>query len=70
MINYYNTILVLGDTGTGKTTQIPKIILKNLGHSRKVIVCSQPRRLAVVTSATRVNSEFGYILGEKVLKNQ
>lgn len=61
-------MIVLGDTGTGKTTQIPKIILKNTKCLKRSIFCSQPRRLAAITSATRVCSEIDSVLGEKVLK--
>mmetsp|Transcript_3310 Transcript_3310/g.6478 ORF Transcript_3310/g.6478 Transcript_3310/m.6478 type:complete len:560 (+) Transcript_3310:4428-6107(+) len=66
LINQYNTILILSETGTGKTTQMPKIILNNTKKSKKLILCSQPRRLAVVTSATRVNADFGYIFGKEI----
>nr|BAS01551.1 splicing factor PRP16 [Lotharella vacuolata] len=65
-INYYDTIIIVGDTGTGKTTQIPKIILKNINYSNRSILCSQPRRLAVVASASRVSTELGQKLGKEV----
>ena len=47
--------VVCGDTGSGKTTQLPKIALE-LGRGR--IACTQPRRLAAVTVARRVAEEF------------
>ena len=50
--------IVVGPTGTGKTTQIPLFILDMLAREgqRCNIVVTQPRRLAAVTNATRVAS--------------
>jgi HrpA-like RNA helicase len=60
-----NRVLIIsGDTGCGKTTQVPKFILE-VGLSQKKdvkIICTQPRRLAAVNIAKRVAQE----LGEKV----
>merc|ERR1719244_147622 len=49
-------VLVTGDTGSGKTTQIPQFILEDaaeMGHMVR-LVCTQPRRLTAVTVAERV----------------
>ncbi len=54
-----NRILIIaGDTGSGKTTQLPKMCL-NAGRGReKIIGCTQPRRLAAVSMAERVGDEL------------
>ena len=49
-------VIVCGDTGSGKTTQLPKMALEHLGQGR--IACTQPRRLAAVTMAERVAHEL------------
>ena len=51
--------IVCGDTGSGKTTQLPKMALE-LGRARgnRRIACTQPRRLAAVTMAERVAAEL------------
>ena len=62
------TVIVCGDTGSGKTTQLPKMALE-LGRATKGkrIACTQPRRLAAVTMAERVatelKSEVGALVG-------
>lgn len=52
-------VIVCGDTGSGKTTQLPKMALElgRAAHGRR-IVCTQPRRLAAVTVAERVAEEL------------
>lgn len=51
-------VLVTGDTGCGKTTQIPQYILEELPDEAKIVV-AQPRRLAATGVASRVASERG-----------
>ena len=53
------TIIVCGDTGSGKTTQLPKIALAAGRGRRGLIGCTQPRRLAALAMAQRVAEEFG-----------
>jgi ATP-dependent RNA helicase DHX57 len=57
-------VVVTGETGCGKTTQIPQFINEVDPHA-KVVVC-QPRRLAAVGVATRVAEERCCALGEEV----
>jgi ATP-dependent helicase HrpA len=60
----HQVIIVCGDTGSGKTTQLPKMALQ-LGRAAegRLIGCTQPRRLAAVTVARRVAEEFGEPVG-------
>ncbi|KAL3943869.1 MAG: hypothetical protein SGBAC_002073 [Bacillariaceae sp.] len=51
-------VLVTGDTGCGKTTQIPQFILENAPTESKIVV-AQPRRLAATGVAARVAQERG-----------
>lgn len=64
-----NRVLIIsGDTGCGKTTQVPKFILE-VGLSQKKdvkIICTQPRRLAAVNIAKRVAQELGEKVGQTV----
>eukprot|EP00579_Thalassiosira_antarctica_P027774 CAMPEP_0202007050 /NCGR_PEP_ID=MMETSP0905-20130828/11633_1 /ASSEMBLY_ACC=CAM_ASM_000554 /TAXON_ID=420261 /ORGANISM="Thalassiosira antarctica, Strain CCMP982" /LENGTH=1614 /DNA_ID=CAMNT_0048564925 /DNA_START=88 /DNA_END=4932 /DNA_ORIENTATION=+ len=51
-------VLVTGETGCGKTTQIPQFLLENSPKETKIIV-AQPRRLAATGVASRVAAERG-----------
>lgn len=57
-------LIVQGDTGCGKTTQIPKFILTDYPSSR--IVVTQPRRIAAVGVARRVAKELNSSIGDIV----
>ncbi len=62
-----NQVVVLaGETGSGKTTQIPKICLTLGRGTRGLIGHTQPRRIAANTVATRIAEELQTKLGEKV----
>lgn len=52
--------IVVGKTGCGKSTKVPPFLLENVGGP---ILCTQPRRLAVVAVASRVAEEQGVTLG-------
>ncbi len=59
-------LIVAGDTGSGKTTQLPKICLQ-AGYGRLGLIGhTQPRRLAAVSVADRIASELGAKVGEGV----
>ena len=62
--------ICMAATGSGKTTQIPQLILDDCidrgGGSRCNIICTQPRRLAAITVAQRVAKERGERLGSSV----
>lgn len=52
-------IIVSGETGSGKSTQLPKICLAAGRGAYRKIACTQPRRVAAVTVAARVAEELG-----------
>ena len=59
-------LVVTGDTGSGKTTQLPKILLQAGFGARGFIGHTQPRRLAARSVAQRIADEVGRPLGELV----
>lgn len=59
-------VIVVGETGSGKTTQLPKIALEVAGNRRGRLGCTQPRRLAAVAVARRIAEETGCEPGEYV----
>jgi ATP-dependent helicase HrpA len=62
----HQVIIVSGETGSGKTTQLPKICLE-LGRGEKgMIGHTQPRRIAASSTAKRIAHELGTPLGEHV----
>ncbi|EOY28091.1 RNA helicase family protein isoform 4 [Theobroma cacao] len=67
LVESHATTIVVGETGSGKTTQIPQY-LKEAGWADggRVIACTQPRRLAVQAVASRVAEEMGVKVGEEV----
>ncbi|MCS0581445.1 ATP-dependent RNA helicase HrpA [Massilia pinisoli] len=59
-------VIVSGETGSGKTTQLPKICLE-LGRGEKAMIGhTQPRRIAASSTAKRIAYELGSPLGEHV----
>lgn len=67
-------VIVVGETGSGKSTQIPKMIMEALANLHKTdpsiadykIACTQPRRLAAVSIATWIAHEMEVELGKEV----
>lgn len=58
--------LVVGETGSGKTTQMTQYLVEG-GHARRGIIgCTQPRRVAAMSVAKRVAEEMGVRLGAEV----
>jgi ATP-dependent helicase HrpA len=62
----HQVVVVAGETGSGKTTQLPKICLELGRGVRGTIAHTQPRRLAARTVAERIADELDVPLGEAV----
>ncbi|RAY16096.1 ATP-dependent RNA helicase HrpA [Actinomadura craniellae] len=65
-IRDHQVVIVAGETGSGKTTQIPKICLELGRGVTGVVGHTQPRRLAARTVAERIAEELGTELGDAV----
>ncbi|XP_069054383.1 pre-mRNA-splicing factor ATP-dependent RNA helicase DHX16 isoform X2 [Lepisosteus oculatus] len=63
----HQVLIIEGETGSGKTTQIPQYLLEE-GYTEgdKKIGCTQPRRVAAMSVAARVAQEVGVKLGNEV----
>ena len=69
-VNRYQVVIIAGETGSGKTTQLPKYLVEcGLGQRGK-IGCTQPRRVAALSVAQRIAEElkrpFGNEVGAKI----
>lgn len=67
LVENHATTIIVGETGSGKSTQIPHY-LKEAGWAEggRLIACTQPRRLAVQTVASRVAEEMDVKVGAEV----
>ncbi|MEF7615966.1 ATP-dependent RNA helicase HrpA [Aquincola sp. MAHUQ-54] len=70
LITEHQVVIVCGETGSGKTTQLPKIVLElgrgKLRGGNKLIGHTQPRRIAASSVAKRIAEELKTPLGEVV----
>ena len=66
-IEAHQVLVVVGETGSGKTTQLPQFLV-DAGYTRdgRMIACTQPRRVAAMSVAARVAEEMGVRLGREV----
>jgi len=66
LIKQHQVVVIAGETGSGKTTQIPKMCLDAGQGVFGRIACTQPRRLAARSVAERIAEELGSSLGQLV----
>ncbi len=69
LIRDNRVVVVAGETGSGKTTQLPKLCLEMFEEAGGLIGCTQPRRIAAVSVADRVAEELGAaggLVGSKI----
>ncbi len=66
LIRKHPVLVVAGETGSGKTTQLPKLALAAGRGAAGLIGCTQPRRIAARSAARRVAEELGSPLGTQV----
>ncbi|TFK56865.1 P-loop containing nucleoside triphosphate hydrolase protein [Heliocybe sulcata] len=65
-IREHQVLIVVGDTGSGKTTQMVQYLAEDGYAERGRIGCTQPRRVAAMSVAKRVAEEVGCRLGQEV----
>lgn len=67
MLHENQTTILVGETGSGKTTQICQFVAEaGYATSSKMVACTQPRRVAAMSVARRVADEMDVVLGEEV----
>ena len=64
LISENQVIIIIGHTGSGKSTKLPQFLVKDLKYNK--VCVTQPRRLAAISIATRVSEEMNVELGEEV----
>jgi ATP-dependent helicase HrpA len=65
-IQAHQVVILAGETGSGKTTQIPKMCLAGGRGTQGRIACTQPRRVAALSISRRVAEELGVNWGREV----
>ena len=66
LLEHYRTLIIVGETGSGKSTQIPQYLFEaGWADGGRVVACTQPRRVAAQTVAARVAEEMGVQLGKE-----
>lgn len=67
LVENHGTTIVVGETGSGKTTQIPQLLAEaGWAEGGRAIACTQPRQIAAQTIAARVAEEMRVTLGTQV----
>lgn len=62
----FRVVIVVGETGCGKTTKIPQILLSAVYAEKGIIACTEPRRIAAIAAARRVSTERGEEVGATI----
>ena len=65
-IENHQVVIIAGETGSGKTTQIPKICMNSGRGIRGLIGHTQPRRIAARSVAARIAEEIGEQIGQQI----
>ncbi|KAK2766748.1 DEAH-box ATP-dependent RNA helicase prp22 [Arachnomyces sp. PD_36] len=65
-VRQHQLLIVVGDTGSGKTTQLTQFLAEDGFANNGIIGCTQPRRVAAMSVAKRVSEEVGCRLGQEV----
>ncbi|CRG90899.1 hypothetical protein PISL3812_07945 [Talaromyces islandicus] len=65
-VQQHQILIVVGETGSGKTTQVTQYLAEAGFTNNGIIGCTQPRRVAAMSVAKRVAEEVGCVLGEEV----
>lgn len=66
-VDKYQVLIVVGETGSGKTTQLPQYLHEHgMTKGGLMVGCTQPRRVAAMSVATRVAEEMGVKVGNEV----
>jgi ATP-dependent helicase HrpA len=65
-IRRHQVVVLAGETGSGKTTQLPKMCLEAVPDAPGMIGCTQPRRVAAMSVSKRVAEELGVQWGREV----
>jgi pre-mRNA-splicing factor ATP-dependent RNA helicase DHX38/PRP16 len=66
IIRESKVVIIVGETGSGKTTQLTQYLYEDGYWKNGIIGCTQPRRVAAVSVAARVATEVGTKLGDIV----
>lgn len=67
MLHENQTTILVGETGSGKTTQICQFVMEaGYATTSRMVACTQPRRVAAMSVARRVAEEMDVVLGEEV----
>jgi pre-mRNA-splicing factor ATP-dependent RNA helicase DHX38/PRP16 len=66
VIRENNVVIIVGETGSGKTAQLTQYLHEDGYSHYGMIGCTQPRRVAAMSVAKRVSDEMGTHLGEEV----
>ncbi|VEU23995.1 DEKNAAC105195 [Brettanomyces naardenensis] len=66
IIKEHDMTVIVGETGSGKTTQITQYLAESGYGEKGIVACTQPRRVAAISVAKRVSEEVGCKLGDEV----
>ncbi|XP_068140498.1 LOW QUALITY PROTEIN: probable ATP-dependent RNA helicase DHX35 [Drosophila tropicalis] len=65
-LEQYRVVILVGETGSGKSTQVPQYLYEYGWHTKGLIGITEPRRVSTVTLANRVAQERGELVGDTV----